>query len=92
MDEPAATVRTWLVERGYDDRGLITLVYATPDGDRQFRTEQSATTIQHNTGSITAARDISEDRLTSVDDAETRERFEIEAARMAAEHDPDETI
>lgn len=92
MDESAATVRTWLVERGYDDRGLITLVYATPNGDRQFRTEQSAMTIQHNAGSITAARDVSANRLEPVDDAERRERFATEATRMAAEHDPDETV
>ncbi|MGM0592195.1 MAG: hypothetical protein ACQETI_11315 [Halobacteriota archaeon] len=86
------TVRLWLVERSYDDRNLITLVYATPEGDRALRKEQSATVMHQQRRSITAAVDADPDSLERVDDADLRERYATEATRMADRHDPDEAV
>jgi hypothetical protein len=82
----APTVRTWLVERDYDDRGLVSLVYATPDGERALRRELSARMLQRNP--TTAARDVPESDLEPVP-AEERERYRREAARVRERHDPD---
>ncbi len=86
----AETVRCWLVERGYDNRDLITLKYAPPEGDRLFRRELAAQAMDSVT--VTAARDVSPDDLEPVDDPETRERYANEVERVAGEHDPDEEI
>jgi hypothetical protein len=40
----------------------------------------------------TATLDVSPDDLAPVTDEATRERYAREAARMAGEHDPDDTI
>lgn len=82
------TVRAWLVERDYDDRGLLGLVYATPDGERVLRRERSAALVDE----VTAAVEVEPDRLRSVDDEETRERYASEANRMADRHEPDDAI
>jgi hypothetical protein len=86
----AETVRCWLVERGYDNRDLITLKYAPPEGDRLFRRELAVQAMDSVT--VTAARDVSPDDLEPVDDPETRERYANEVERVAGEHDPDEEI
>jgi len=90
---PAAeTVRVWLVERTYsdDEQNLIILVYATPDGERYFRKER-ALTSSTDVRETTAALDVAADDLGTVRDDE-RERYAVEATRMAAEHDPDDAI
>lgn len=81
--------RLWLVERSYDDRNLISFVYATPDGQRQLRKELSMTLVQRRP--TTAAIDADDEELSAVDDAD-RERFAAEAQKMAATHDPDDEI
>ncbi|WP_435177234.1 hypothetical protein [Halorussus sp. AFM4] len=83
-------VRVWLVERGYNNRDLIILKYATPDGDRVFRRELAAQAVDAD--SVTAARDVSPDDLEAVDETDRRQRYATEAARMAEEHDPDDTV
>lgn len=83
-------VRVWLVERGYNNRDLIVLKYATLEGDRVFRRELASQVIDSKT--VTAAKDVSPDNLGSVDDPDVRERYAEEAARMADEHDPDDPI
>jgi hypothetical protein len=85
------TVRVWLVERSYDDRNLITLVYATPDGERALRREQSATVMHQQGTRVTAALDVATDALTPVDETD-RERYAAEAVRMRAAHDPDDEV
>lgn len=82
--------RAWLVEREYSDKGLVTLVYATPDGDRHLRMQRSATMLRRE--SVTAAVDVEADRLVPVDDPDDRERYAAEAARMEARHDPDDPV
>jgi len=81
------SVRCWLVEREYTDKGLVTLVYATPGGDRKLVEQRAANRL----GDVMAARDVEADMLdpTEADDAE---RYASEAARMAERHDPDDAV
>jgi hypothetical protein len=92
MSDTPESVRLWLVERDYDDRNMITLVYATPAGDRTLVREQSATVMHRQGTEVTAAIDADPASLEPVDDAETRERHADEAARMAERYDPDEAV
>ena len=90
MSNDDENIRVWLVERGYNDRDLIILKYATSDGDRIFRRELAAQAIDMD--SVTAARDVSPSDLEAVDDPDLQERYEAEVDRMADDHDPDDTI
>ncbi|RDI71854.1 hypothetical protein [Halopelagius longus] len=85
-------VRAWLVDRTYDDRGLIILVYATPDGERARRKEMAATVMHQRGISATAAVDVDPEDLDEVTDAETRDRYAAEATRMREQHDPDDEV
>jgi hypothetical protein len=85
------TVRLWLVERDYDARNLITLVYATPDGERCLRKEQSASVMHQQGTTVTAAVDADPTDLEAVEEG-NRERYAREAARMADSHEPDEEV
>ncbi|SDL89855.1 hypothetical protein SAMN04487949_0104 [Halogranum gelatinilyticum] len=86
------TVRLWLVERSYDDRNLITLVYATPEGDGMLQKEIAATIMHQRGSAATAAIDVEPDRVDDVADEADRERYATEAARMAEQHDPDDEV
>ena len=90
MSSETNAVRVWLVERGYNNRDLVILKYATPDGSRLFRRELAAQAIDLD--SVTAARDVSPDNLERVVEADLRERYADEVTRMSNEHDPDDTI
>ena len=87
MSEP---VRCWLVERSFDDKGMVALVYATEDGERSHRRELAADRLPR--ANVTAARDVDPDRLEPVDDADTRDRYATEVERVAASHDPDDEM
>ncbi len=84
------TERLWLVERSYTDRDIVVLVYATPDGERRLRKELSATMLSRTT--VTAAIDADPDRLKSVEDAETRERYADEVDRVRVDYAPEDPI
>ncbi|GAB7019224.1 hypothetical protein [Halostagnicola bangensis] len=86
-----STERCWLVERTFDDRNLVTIVYATPDGSRYHQRERSAMSLQQGSA-VTAAADIDADELEAVPDEETRERYAGEVERTAEKYDPDEEI
>ncbi|MFC4439704.1 MULTISPECIES: hypothetical protein [Natrialbaceae] len=83
-------IRCWLVEREYDDKGLVTLAYATPDGESVYRRELAASAATGST--VTAAKDLQPAQLEAVSDAETRERYATEVDRTADRYDPDEAI
>jgi hypothetical protein len=85
------TDRLWLVERTYDDKGLIVLAYATLDGTAVRRIERAPVAIE-GTGGVTAAVDADAGSLTPVEDDDLCERYAAEATRMAERHDPDETV
>lgn len=84
------TVRVWLVEREYDDKGLVRLTYSTPEGDRRRLSERSTNMLRD--GGVTAAMDVDPERLDDVPDAETRERYREEVERVMARYEPDESI
>ena len=83
--------RLWLVEREYDDRNLISFVYATTDGTKQLRKELSATLLQQRSEPITAAIEVDEDELAPVD-PDQQERYASEAQSVAENNEPDEPI
>ena len=78
----------WLVERTFDDKGLVRLVYATPDGSRAMLRERSAAHLE----GVTAATEIDGENLEPVEDPDRRERYAQETTRMADRHDPDDTV
>lgn len=80
--------RVWLVERAVDSRDLLTLTYATPDGERALTRTLSA----HVVDEVTAARDVDPADLDPVTDEETRQRYAEEAARMRDRHDPGDVV
>jgi len=82
--------RVWLVERSYSDKGLVTLIYATSDGERHLRMQRSSTMLQST--DVTAAVDAEVDRLLPVEDEATRDRYAAEAERMRDRHDPDDAV
>jgi hypothetical protein len=85
------TTRLWLVERTYDDKGLISLVYATPDGEGVRRIERAPIAVERS-GGVTAAVDADPSGLIPVEADDLRERYATEAKRMAENHDPEETV
>ncbi|WP_222915933.1 hypothetical protein [Natrinema sp. SYSU A 869] len=86
-----STVQCWLAERTFDDRNLVTIVYATPDGSRYQQRERSSTSLQTG-AAVTAATEIPDDELEPVSDEETRERYAQEVDRTAERYDPDDPI
>ncbi len=87
----AETTRCWLVERSYNDRDLVTLVYATPDGERAHTKEIPMTAIAHGTVTVTAAKQVDESDLEPVD-GETQSRYREEVARVREDHAPDDEL
>ncbi|MFC6989862.1 hypothetical protein ACFQJD_16260 [Haloplanus sp. GCM10025708] len=86
------TERLWLVERDYNDKGLIELVYATPDGERVRRRARAPAALQQRGAAVTAAIDVDADTLDSIDDPDLQNRYAKEATRMAEQHDPDDAV
>lgn len=82
-------MQCWLVEREYDDKGLVRLVYAPLDGEHRSIQERSANMLKDG---VPAARNIPKDRLDPVNDVTTRDRYAAEATRMADRHEPDDRI
>lgn len=81
-------VRVWLVERGYNNRDLIILKYATPNGDRLFQKEVASQALN----TVTAAKDVSPNNLGTVDEPDLQERYAAEVARMKEKHEPDDPV
>jgi hypothetical protein len=86
------TVRCWLVERTYTDRGLVDTIYATPDGSRIRRKQVSTTVMRRREIETPAAVDVDRTELEPVDDGERRARYAAEVERMREQHDPDEGV
>jgi hypothetical protein len=83
--------RVWLVTReSFGDESVVTLVYATPSGDRHLKRQLHTNMLYEKT--ITAAETVEEERLEPVDDPEERERYATEVERMRERHDPEEEV
>ncbi|ADD04146.1 uncharacterized protein Nmag_0559 [Natrialba magadii ATCC 43099] len=93
-DTDEAETRVWLVERTYgdDELNLIILVYATTDGRYYHRRERALTSFTGPERETKASLIVSHDDLGTVDDQVTQDRYASEATRVAARHDPDDTI
>lgn len=89
LDASRIGMRCWLVERDYDDKGLVRLIYATPDGARQVTQERSARMLGDG---VPLTRDIEATDLTPVTDPATRSRYAKEVDRLQESHDPDERV
>jgi hypothetical protein len=81
------TERLWLVFREYTDKGMLSLVYATVDGERKF-TKQRAM----HAGDPTAALEVETEDLQPVEDPQDRASYTQEAKRMRDRHDPDDQV
>jgi len=89
----ADEVRVWLVERAYSEevQNMLELVYATADGSRMLHLQKMLSS-PHQADTITAARDIEDEKLEPVRDDGTAERYAREAERMQEKYEPDETV
>ena len=87
----AADRRLWLVERTYTDKGMVSLVYATADGEYSHQRQRSMNMLRQG-ADVTAAIETDAGSLAAVEDPETRERYGEEATRMADRHDPDDAV
>lgn len=82
----------WLVERDVDSRNLVTMTYATTDGDGVFVRQTSATMMRQRGSDATAAIEVDADDLDAVEDEATRERYAAEATKMSEQYDPDDEV
>ncbi|QPV61777.1 hypothetical protein I7X12_13585 [Halosimplex litoreum] len=83
------TVRCWLVDRISRDENLVTLVYATTDGERHLTKQLSFQLLSRKP--TTAAVDVDSEKLEPTADDE-RERYATQARSMADSHDPDDEV
>jgi len=92
-DADAKPIRMWLVERTYsdDEQNMVILTYATTDGERYFRKERALTSFT-DIRDTTAAVDADPANVGAVNDPADRERYAVEAKRMAAARAPDNVI
>jgi hypothetical protein len=85
-----------MVERTFsaDSPNILVVVYATSDGTQYLRKEWAYNRFggAASAPSVTAAKTVDADRLSTVGERETRERYAAEAVRMAARHDPDDPV
>jgi len=89
-DSESETEQCWLVERDYWDKNLVTLVYATPDGQRAQTSQRSTTMLRQKPP--TAAVEVPVEDLEPVEDDDERERYAREVERVRSQFDPDEQI
>lgn len=87
-------VRVWMVERTYsdDEQNLIIITYATDDGHREFRKERALTSFTGDRRETPVSLEVEPSNLGRVEEPETQERYVMEAARMSAKYDPDDTL
>lgn len=84
-------VQLWMVDRTYDDKGMVRVTYATTDGERTFQREFAEQQLYRKGHSVTAAVHVEEDRVHETP-ADEKAQFAAEASRMAETHDPDDAI
>ena len=84
------TERLWLAHREYGDESLVELVYASPDGSRRLVKHFSVQLLRSK--EITAAIDVDPEKVGTVEDEATRQRYATEVERVRESHAPDETV
>jgi hypothetical protein len=86
----AGDVQCWLVERTIRAEDVVTLVYATTDGERFHKRQLASNRVLR--ADVTAGRRVPAEELESVRDEADRARYAREATRMAEQHDPEDII
>jgi hypothetical protein len=83
-----------MVERTFsaDSPHILVIVYATPDGSQYLQKERAFNRFGGRAPDVTAAVEVDRADLVPVEDAERRERYAAEAARMRDRHDPDDAV
>lgn len=88
-DGDTETERVWLVEREYTDKGMVTIVYASTDGERHLQRQLSERMLMRS--DVTAGNDVEVGRLEPTPDSE-RDRYAAEASRMAEKYQRDDAV
>jgi hypothetical protein len=81
-------VRVWLVGRDIDSRDLVTLTYATEDGERTYERTMALAVLDDG---VRAGRDVPESELAPAPEDEVG-RYAEQARRTAEDHDPDDRL
>lgn len=84
-----ARVQCWLVERDVWDEDLVTIVYATTDGEYHHQRQLSGGMLYEI--DVTAGKEFPREDLEPTPASE-RERYAAEAQRMAQRHDPTDIV
>jgi hypothetical protein len=84
------TARCWLVDRETPDENLVTLVYATTDGEYHLTQQLSFQLLTRR--EVTAAREVPVEKLEATASEADRERYATQARSMAERHDPDDPV
>ena len=84
-----SSVTCWLVERDFWDEDVVTLVYATPDGEG-FHQRQLAGDLLRSI-EVTAGKEFPESELERTPAAD-RDRYATEAQRVRDRHDVDDSV
>lgn len=79
-----------MVERSIDDRDLVNLVYASPDGARRWTRQVSA--VHLDDAGVTAAKSVDPSTLEPVEDPAVREQYTVEVDRIRAGKEPEEQV
>jgi hypothetical protein len=88
-DSNTETECVWLVERDYTDKGMVTIVYASTDGERHLQRQLSERMVVR--ADVTAGKHVETGRLSPTPDGD-RGRYAAEASRMAEQHEPDNAV
>ncbi len=84
-----AAIRCWFVERELDDGRVLTLTYATPDGERIYTRQQALAAAREG---VPAAVEVDPADLEPVDESDRRERLRTEVQRTKREYESDELV
>ena len=93
--DAASSVQVWMVDRTFsqDSPHILIIRYATDDGSAYLQKERAVPSFSRAAvPEVTAAMEVSPDRLSPVEDDETRERYATEADRMREMHDPSDVV
>lgn len=85
----AERVQCWLVERDVWDEDLVTIVYATTDGQYHHQRQLSGGMLYEI--DVTAGKRFARTDLEPTPESE-QDRYAAEAQRMAERHDPDDSV
>lgn len=86
MSEPR---RLWLVDRSFDDGRIITVTYATMEGDATLTKQYNLPSISDG---VPVSLEAQSDELTHIEDEKQRTMYRDEAERVRSQHTPDDRV